>query len=82
MRFLSILPFLGLVSAQATSSSFNDADTGISFQTYKHRSGLEWGVALPTNATSADFIGIIKAPSGVVWGGADLGPRMVGKVSE
>ncbi|KAI8628547.1 iron reductase domain protein [Xylariaceae sp. FL1651] len=73
-----LLGFFTLISAQSDSTSFVDADTGITFQSYTTAEGITYRLALPADASADkayDVILQIVAPislgwAGWAWGGA------------
>ncbi|CAN8095776.1 unnamed protein product [Discula destructiva] len=70
---------LGLSAlAVAQSTAFTDPNTGIIFQKYSGDAhGFGFGIALPTDTTSADFIGQITGDSTATWAGVSLTGQMV-----
>ncbi|KAI0389099.1 actin-domain-containing protein [Xylariaceae sp. FL0594] len=73
-----LLSFVSLVSAQADSEPFTDAETGITFQSATNSEGVTYRLALPADASADkpyDVILQVVAPitlgwTGWAWGGA------------
>ncbi|RDL38364.1 Uncharacterized protein BP5553_02704 [Venustampulla echinocandica] len=79
LRVLFFLPSLTL-AASATTSTFTDTDTGITFQRFfGAKTQFGFGIALPENPTT-DFIGQMDfpTPANAGWGGISLADEMVG----
>lgn len=67
-------------STQAQSTSYTDANTDITFQTWTDkRSSFTFGIALPTNPTT-DFIGQISAPITEGYASVAMGSSMANKL--
>lgn len=81
MKLSTLLtPALATISAAQTPAPYTDAKSGITFNTFQHSSGLFFGLALPTNATtSTDFIATIGG-KGTGWSGVSLGGSMLNKL--
>lgn len=80
-RFSFLTTFLLALRAVAQQShSYTDSNTGITFQTYWDAagSGFSFGVALPEDDSTTDFIGQIVTPVTEGWGGVSLGGSMSG----
>jgi hypothetical protein len=80
MKLSTLLPFIGLVAAQAPAP-YTDAKSGITFNTFIHPSnGYFFGLALPANSTgNTDFIATIGG-RGTGWSGVSLGGGMLSKL--
>ncbi|KAJ3040235.1 hypothetical protein HDV00_011333 [Rhizophlyctis rosea] len=75
---LSVLAVVGLASAQQ-SSTYNDAQTGLTFQQYTDStSGVTFGIALPTGSSSELVIQLKGSTTG--WHGVSLGGGMTGNL--
>lgn len=73
---VSVLGMSALAGAQS-STSFIDEATGITFQKYSGDSdGFGFGLALPTDTTSTDFIGQISGASTATYAGVSLTGQM------
>lgn len=78
--FVSVLGLSALVRAQS-SSSYTDTATGITFQKYSGSTGgYGFGLALPSDTSSTDFIGQISADSTATWAGVSLTGQMAGSL--
>lgn len=72
VAIVSVLGLSALAGAQSTTS-FVDETTGITFQKYSRDSdGFGFGIAMPTDSTSTDFIGQITGASTATWAGVSL----------
>jgi hypothetical protein len=80
MKLLTLLAstFASLAVAQ-TPAPYTDAKSGITFNTLQHSSGLFFGLALPLNGSSTDFIATIGG-QGTGWSGVSLGGGMLNKL--
>jgi hypothetical protein len=80
MKIFTILTsaLASLVVAQ-TPAPYTDTKSGITFNTLQHGSGLFFGLALPLNSSSTDFIATIGG-QGTGWSGVSLGGGMLNKL--
>lgn len=71
-----VLGMSALAGAQS-STSYTDEATGITFQKYTGDSdGFGFGLALPSDTTSTDFIGQLSGASTATWAGVSLTGQM------
>lgn len=77
--FIVSSALFALHAAAQSAVPYTDANTGITFNGYKHSSGFTLGIALPENPTT-DFIAQIQAPitNDGGWAGFSMGQSMTG----
>jgi hypothetical protein len=71
---------LATLTTAQTPAPYTDINSGITFNTFQHSSGMFFGLALPANATgNTDFIATIGG-KGTGYSGVSLGGGMLGKL--
>ncbi|KAL2063258.1 hypothetical protein VTL71DRAFT_5063 [Oculimacula yallundae] len=68
-----------LLAALTTAIPFTDVRTSISYSAFFHTSGYSFGIALPLNTSSGDFIGLVTGKA-TGWSGTSLGGAMTNKL--
>ncbi|KAF2460190.1 hypothetical protein BDY21DRAFT_186912 [Lineolata rhizophorae] len=78
MHFSAALPFLFAAGAYAqVSAEYTDEETGITFQRFSADAiGYSFGIAMPSDTSSTDFIGQVTGPS-TGWSGVSLAGQML-----
>ncbi|XMA18370.1 hypothetical protein WAI453_011161 [Rhynchosporium graminicola] len=78
LLLLLLLPFLAVLTG---AIPYTDLKTNISYSAFfdTTTTGYSFGIALPLNATSGDFIGLVTG-KGTGWSGTSLGGAMTNKL--
>jgi hypothetical protein len=72
---------LATLTAAQGPAPYTDPKSGLTFNTFIEPStGYFFGIQVPTNATSTDFVATIGGKGTAGWSGVSLGGSMLGKL--